>query len=147
MTGRVILRSMMDIGGHVAQLRKAGAGGLDQYEARLRDNAGNPDTLANLFCEGPLALMFLQNDWQVTLRERPDLQLGLQGDVLHAEVRRFCEKKQDRLNDRAMLDAPDDLLVPCGDKENSCLRGRRGEHSCRCKRQRMSRSDGRFGGS
>jgi len=59
--------------------------------------------------------MFLRNGWKVTLRESPDLQLGLQGDVIYAEVKRFCEKKQDRLNDRAMLDAPDDLLVPLDD--------------------------------
>jgi hypothetical protein len=93
---RVILRPMMDIGRHVAQLRNAGAGGLDQYEARLRNNVGNPDKLADLFCEGLAALMFLYNAWQVTLRESPDLQLGLHGDVLYAEVKRFYEKEQDR---------------------------------------------------
>jgi len=101
----------MDIDAHIAQLRDAGAGGLDQYETRLRNNADNPEKLANLFCEGLAALMFLRNRWQVTLRESPDLQLGLHGDVLYAEVKRFCEKKQDRLNDRAMKEAPDDFLV------------------------------------
>jgi hypothetical protein len=60
-------------------------------------------------------LMFLHNDWQVTLRERPDLELAWHEYILYAEVKRFCEKKQDRLNDRAMLDAPDDLLVPLDD--------------------------------
>lgn len=98
----------MDIGGHIGQLRDAGAAGLDQYETRLRNNAGNQDALANLFCEGVAASMFLNNGWQVTLRERPDLQLGLHGDVLYAEVKRFCEKEQDRLNERAMTEAPDD---------------------------------------
>ena len=44
--------------------------------------------------------MFLHNGWQVTLRESPGLVLGLHGDVLYAEVKRFCEKKQDRLNER-----------------------------------------------
>src|SRR5256885_13336682 len=111
----VILPPMMDIGEHIARLRNAGAGGLDQYEARLRDNAGNPDTLANLFCEGVAALMFLHNDWKVTLRERPDLQLGWQEEILFAEVKRFCEKKQDRLNEHAVLNAPDDLFVPLDD--------------------------------
>lgn len=106
---------MMAIGRHVAQLRNAGAGGVDQYEARLRDNAGNPDTLASLFCEGLAALMFLRNDWEVTLRERPDLELRLDGHLLYAEVKRFCEKEQDRLNEQAMLDAPDDLLVRLDD--------------------------------
>jgi hypothetical protein len=103
----------MDIGEHIVQLRNAGAGGLDQYEKRLRDNAGNPDTLANLFCEGLVALMFLRNDWQVILRESPDLQLGLKKDVMYAEVKRFWEKEEDRLNERAMLNAPNDgFLVP-----------------------------------
>lgn len=105
----------MDIDEHIAQLRDAGASGLDQYEARLRNNAGNPDTVANLFCEGLAALMFLYNRWKVTLRERPDLQLGLHGDLLCAEVKRFCEKRQDRVNDRAMREAPGDLLVPLDD--------------------------------
>jgi hypothetical protein len=105
----------MDIGGHVAQLRNAGAGGLEQYEARLRHNAGDPDTLANLFCEGEAALMFLRSGWQAALRERPDLQLGWGGELLYAEVKRFCEKEQDRLNDRAMQEAPDDLLVRLDD--------------------------------
>jgi hypothetical protein len=105
----------MDIGGHIVQLRAAGAAGLGQYETRLRNNAGDPEKLANLFCEGRAALMFLRNGWQVALRERPDLQLGLHGDVVYAEVKRFCEKKQDKLNERAMLDAPDDFLVPLDD--------------------------------
>jgi hypothetical protein len=111
---RVILRPM-NIDEHIAQLRDAGAGGLAQYETRLRNNAGNQDTLANLFCEGLAALMFLHNGWHVTLRESPDLQLGLHGDALYAEVKRFYEKKQDRLNERAMLDAPDEFLVPLDD--------------------------------
>jgi hypothetical protein len=106
----------MDIDAHIAQLRDAGAAGLDQYETRLRNIAGNPDKLADLFCEGVAALMFLQNDWHVTLRESPDLQLGLHGDLLYAEVKRFCEKQQDRLNERAMRDAPDDgFFVPLDD--------------------------------
>jgi hypothetical protein len=37
----------MDINEHIVQLRGAGAGGLDQYETRLRNNAGHPGTLAN----------------------------------------------------------------------------------------------------
>jgi hypothetical protein len=49
------------------------------------------------------------------LRESPDLQLGLHGDVLYAEVKRFYEKEQDRLNDRAMQEVPDDLLVRLDD--------------------------------
>jgi hypothetical protein len=112
--GRVILRPM-DIDKHITQLRGAGAAGLDEYETRLRYNAGNPDTLANLFCEGRAALMFLHNGWQVALRERPDLQLGLHGDVVYAEVKRFCEKKQDRLNEQAMSDTSDDFLVRLDD--------------------------------
>jgi len=117
----VILRPMMDIGEHVARLRSAGADGLDQYEARLLHNAGNPETLANLFCEGRAALMFLRNGWQVTLRERPDLQLGWRGDFIFAEVKRFCEKEQDRLNERAMAVSAADFLVRLDDP--TCTEG------------------------
>jgi hypothetical protein len=85
-------------------------------------------------------------------RERPDFQLGWHGDVLYAEVKRFCEKKQDRLNEQAMSDAPDDFLVRlddpkhtevenrmgadcrCGHKESSCMDGRRRQYSRRRKR-------------
>jgi hypothetical protein len=98
----------MDIGVHITELRGAGATGLNQYETRLRNNAGDPGTLANLFCEGLAALMFLHNGWQVALRESPDLHLELHGEVLYAEVKRFCEKEQDRFNERAMPDASDD---------------------------------------
>ncbi len=105
----------MNIDEHIAHLRAAGAAGLDQYEARLRNNAGNPDTLANLLCEGLAALMFLHNGWQVTLRERPDLEIRLNGDAVYAEVKRFCEKKQDRLNELAMRNAADDFLAPLDD--------------------------------
>ena len=109
---RVILRPMMDITGHVARLRNAGAGGLDQYEARLRHS---PDKLADLVYEGLAALMFLRNGWQVTLRESPDLELKFHGEVVYAEVKRFHEKEQDRLNEPAMLDAADEFLVPLDD--------------------------------
>jgi len=111
----VLFCGRMDIGAHIVQLRGAGARGLDQYETRLRNNAGNPDTLANLFCEGLAALMFLRNGWQVALRESPDLELRLHGDVVYAEVKRFCEKTQDRLNEQAILNAPDDFLVRLND--------------------------------
>ena len=55
--------------------------------------------------------MFLHNGWQVALRERPDLQLGWRGDVVYAEVKRFCEKEQDRLNEQALSVSAGDFLV------------------------------------
>ena len=81
---------------------------------RLRDNAGNP-THWRTCCEGMVALMFLRHGWQVVLRERPDLQLGWHGDAIYAEVKRFCEKEQDRLNERVMAASAGDFLVPLED--------------------------------
>src|ERR1017187_9710704 len=101
----------MSIDKHIAQLKNAGASGLEQYERKLRDNAGNDEILADLFCEGRVALMFLHSGWQVTLRDSPDLQMTLGGQVAYAEVKRFRQKKQDKLNERAMLEAPDHILV------------------------------------
>src|SRR5207253_4963463 len=65
------------------------------------------------------ALMFLRNRWQVALRERPDLQLGWRGDFIFAEVKRFCEKEQDRLNERAMAVSAGDFLVRLDDPTQS----------------------------
>jgi hypothetical protein len=36
---------------HIAELRAAGATGLDRYETRLRNNAQNVEKLNNLFYE------------------------------------------------------------------------------------------------
>jgi|SRR5208337_2594447 len=105
----------MNIDKHVAQLKNADAAGLEQYERKLRNNAGNEGILTDLFCEGRAALMFLHKGWQVTLRDSPDLQIILDGEVAYAEVKRFRQKKQDKLNEQAMSDAPDGMLVRLGD--------------------------------
>jgi len=96
-------------------LRAEGAGGLDQYEERLKSNAGNEPALNALFCEARAAIMFLDNRFQVVMRERPDLQVGLGKEIAYAEVKCFWEKEQDRLDDEAMRMATNsNLMVPIG---------------------------------
>lgn len=87
---------------------------MDEYERRLRNNARNSAALDALLSEGRAALMFLRNGFQVTLRERPDLQIRLDEEVVYAEVKHFREKRQDTLDELAMLQATD-TLVPIGD--------------------------------
>ncbi|MGC1377807.1 MAG: hypothetical protein WA821_16360 [Anaerolineales bacterium] len=103
-----------DIAKYLAQLRSEGVAGINQYEQRLRNNAGNPAVLDDLFFEGRAALLFRHNGFTVTIRERPDLQIGLGDEIVYAEVKHFQEKGQDRLDEQAMLEATD-LLVSIGD--------------------------------
>lgn len=105
----------MNIDEHIRELRTAGAGGLEQYAVRLNNNSRDSEKLADLFCEGRAALMFLHARWQVTLRERPDLKLSFCGESLYAEVKRFVREEQDRLNEWAMLRPPADLLARLDD--------------------------------
>ena len=98
----------------VDRLVAEGAGGAEQYARRLRDNAGNPSVLDDLCFEARAAFMFLRNGFKVTLREKADLRLELGSEVVYAEVKHFRRKKQDRIDEEAMLKATD-LLVPIGD--------------------------------
>lgn len=99
---------------YIAQLRAEGIAGVDQYEQRLRNNAKNSAVLDDMFFEGRAGLLFRHSGFTVTLRERPDLQIGLNNEVVYAEVKHFQEKEQDKLDEQAMLQATD-LLVPIGD--------------------------------
>lgn len=94
----------MDIDGHIAELtaKLIAATGIQQYETKLRDNAVNEGKLEDLLSEGRAAAMFLDHGWQVVLRDSPDLQITFDGDVIYAEVKRFRQKEQDKLNDEAM---------------------------------------------
>ncbi len=98
----------------VEQLRTEGINGIEQYEQRLRDNANNFSVLDDLFCEGRAALMFSRNGFRVVLREKPDLRLELNEEVVYAEVKHFRRKEQDAIDEKAMRQASD-LLVPIGD--------------------------------
>lgn len=89
----------------LAQLRQVGVGGVDQYERRLKNNAPSESNVDNLLFEAGAALMFRRNGWQATLRERPDLMLTLDGEVVYAEVKHFREKEQDRLDEKALREA------------------------------------------
>jgi hypothetical protein len=96
----------------IAELRKEGIAGLPEYEQRLRNNAGNNTNFYDLLHEADTALMFSRHGFKVTLRERPDLRIELDGEVAYVEVKHFREKKQDRIDIQAMRDSED--LVPVG---------------------------------
>lgn len=102
------------IPGFIELLRAKGAKGLDQYAKRLQDNAKITSNLCDLLFEGRAALLFLYHGFRVTLRESPDLQVKLDGEVAYAEVKHFQEKEQDQLDEKAMCETTD-LLVPIGD--------------------------------
>ena len=88
-----------------SKLKIKGATGIEQYERRLKENAGNEEVLNDLLFEARAALMFLHYDWFLLYQEIPDLELSLNGELLYAEVKHFREKEQDRLNTQAMLAA------------------------------------------
>jgi hypothetical protein len=102
----------------IGRLTAQGATGLDQYEQRLRDNANKPAVLSDLLFEGWAALMLLRNGFKVAMRERPDLQIELDKEIVYVEVKHFREKEQDRVDEKAMQEATD-LLVRIGDLTES----------------------------
>jgi hypothetical protein len=96
----------------IALLRKEGINGLPDYEQRLVNNAGNVDVLTDLVFESSVALMFSRHSFKVTIREKPDLRVELDNEVIYAEVKHFREKEQDRIDEEAMRDSEN--LVPVG---------------------------------
>ena len=98
------------VGERIDQLRAKGATGLEQYQQKLRANAHNPEVLADLLLEGRAALMFLRNGFDVSMRDSPDLRIELDREVVYAEVKHFREKEQDRVDEKAMREAPDRLV-------------------------------------
>jgi hypothetical protein len=94
--------SMHDLTNHAASiLAGAGALGVDAYEEKLRQNAPNPTQVINHLSEARVALMFLENGAQVTMRESPDLEIEWLGAKFYAEVKHFNRKEQDELDERA----------------------------------------------
>jgi hypothetical protein len=73
----------MVIDRHVEALRNARICGVGQYAARLRNNSTKLEKVADLLCEGQVALMFRGTGWQVRLRECPALELNIDGNLLY----------------------------------------------------------------
>jgi hypothetical protein len=87
------------IGYYVGRLRAAGAHKVGDYEARLRENAGNVPNLNNYLSEAVAALMLLEYGAEVTMQDRPDLAAILKGERFYAQVKHFNRKTQDDIND------------------------------------------------
>jgi hypothetical protein len=96
----------------IAELHTEGISGLFEYERRLRNNARNKKVLGDLLFEADAAMMFSCHGFKVTIQERPDLRIELDGEVAYAEVTHFLEKKQDQTDEQTMRDSED--LVPTG---------------------------------
>ena len=96
---------------YVDRLRRAGAGNVDEYEARLRSNAKSLPTFNSFISEAVAALMFLEYGADVTMRERPDLAVTLGGQKFYAEVKHFKRKIQDDVNDEALRNAPEFEMI------------------------------------
>jgi hypothetical protein len=94
----------------ITELSKAGIKGLDEYEGRLRNNAGDRDVLGDLLFEANVSLMFSRHGFQVTIREKPDIMIEHNGEIAYAEVKHFREKVQDILDEKAMRESND--LIP-----------------------------------
>jgi hypothetical protein len=96
----------------IAELKKEGIAGLPEYEQRLRNNAGNENVFLDYFLEANVALMFSSHGFEVTMRDKPDLRIELDGEVAYAEVTHFRRKERDEIDEQAMRDSED--LVPVG---------------------------------
>ncbi len=91
-------------------LRSAGALDVDVYERKLRQNAPNPVQVINHLSEARVALMFLDNGAQVTMRDSPDLKIEWLGEMFYAEVKHMNRKTQDKLDEAAMRSTHDELV-------------------------------------
>ncbi len=96
--------------------------GVAEFINKVCPNAKVPENLESFLCEACAALMFRENGFSVTMRDRPDLLLEFNGTRIGAEVKHFLEKKQDVIDEKRLLTAGeqalvDDLsvLVPYGD--------------------------------
>ena len=96
----------------IAELCKEGIAGLEEYERRLQDNAGNEEVFRDLLFEADAALMFSRHRFKVTIRERPDLRIDWNDEAVYAEVKHFREKEQDRTDEQTMQRSEE--LVPTG---------------------------------
>ena len=96
----------------ITQLEKEDIAGLKGYEQRLRANTAVMQNLKDLLFEADAALMFSRHGFKVTIQEKPDLRIELDGEIAYAEVKHFREKEQDRKDEKAMQDSED--LVPVG---------------------------------
>jgi hypothetical protein len=95
------------IGYYLYRLRAGGARNVEEYETRLRQNAGSLANLNNYLSEAAAALMLLDYGADVTMQDRPDLAAVLRGERFYAEVKHFNRKAQDDINDAAVRNAPE----------------------------------------
>ncbi len=92
----------LDIDHAASTLRLAGALDVDNYERKLRQNAPNRTQVINHLSEARVALMFLENGAQVTMRDSPDLEVEWRDENFYAEVKHFRRTQQDELDEVAM---------------------------------------------
>jgi hypothetical protein len=103
---------MKDIIYHlITQLKKEGINGLVGYEQRLTKNAADREVFKDLLFEAKAALMFSRHSFKVTIREKPDLCIEMDKEVAYVEVKHFREKEQDRIDEKAMQESDDLVLV------------------------------------
>jgi hypothetical protein len=108
----IVLDSSIVIPRLITELSRAGILGLQEYKNRLLNNASSEDNFRDLLFEADVALMFSHNGFQVTIRERPDIMIERNGEVVYAEVKHFRKKRQDFLDEKAMRES--DTLIPVG---------------------------------
>jgi hypothetical protein len=94
-----------------SRLRNSGALDVDFYELKLRQNAPNSVQVINHLSEARVALMFLENGAQVTMRDSPDLKVEWLGAMFYAEVKHFNRKEQDELDEAAMRSAHGEFVM------------------------------------
>jgi hypothetical protein len=94
-----------------ATLRQAGVQGVDFYQQKFRDNAGDQERLQDLACEGRVALAFSMQRWAIAMRESPDLEGRLNGIYLGIEVKHFRWKPaHDPTEDAALRSGNGELV-------------------------------------
>ena len=86
----------------VSNLKIAGVINVGVYEKKLQDNSLSKGNIEDLLAEARAALLFVNNEFKVTMRESPDLEVALNNEIAYAEVKHFRTKEQDRKDEKTM---------------------------------------------
>ena len=93
------------------KLEKTSINGVKEFIERVYLNAKVSKNVESFLCEACAALMFWENGFLVTMRDRPDLSLELNGMRIGAEVKHFYRKQQDAIDEERLLKAGEQALV------------------------------------
>ncbi len=93
------------------KLEEASINGVKEFIERVYLNAKVSKNVESFLCEACAALMFWENGFSVTMRDRPDLLIEFKSIQIGVEVKHFYRKQQDAIDEERLLKAGEQALV------------------------------------